>query len=73
MRDESVGDGGVCFNDGVNGRGANTVNERQDFKSPSLLTEAYGEFGSPRSNLSVSAASSSLNRPKRPKNFNGHL
>jgi len=30
-------------------------------------------FGSPRSNLSVSAASSSLNRPKRPKNFNGHL
>jgi len=34
---------------------------------------SLGEFGSPRSNLSVSAASSSLNRPKRPKNFNGHL
>ena len=29
MRDESVGDGGVCFSDGANGMGANTVNEGQ--------------------------------------------
>ena len=27
MRDEVVGNGGVCFSDGVNGMGANTVNE----------------------------------------------